>query len=209
MRAFRMIVVRYADDAVLGFPHRAEAEALREQWRERMRKFGLELHPEKTRWIECGRYAEDHRKRRAEGQPETCDCLGFTHICGRTRKGNWFTVRRPTVKPRLRNQLQAVRQELRKRWHERMAETGEWLRSVGRATSTITPCRGISRRSRRSGGRWRVRGWRRSGVAVNATAYRGSDSARSWTGIYPCRGFCIRNLGYVLTPDTQGRSRMR
>ena len=125
-----MIVVRYADDAVLGFEHRRNAEAFLEQLRERMRKFGLELHPEKTRLIEFGRFAEDRRKRRGEGKPETFDFLGFTHICGKTRKGQWFTVRRQTVKKRLRSKLQAVRQELRKRWHERIAETGDWLRSV-------------------------------------------------------------------------------
>jgi len=125
-----MIVVRYADDAVLGFEHRKEAEAFLEQLRERMRKFGLELHPEKTRLMEFGRFAEDNRKRRGEGQPETFDFLGFTHICGKTRKGGWFTVKRRTVKKRLRSKLQAVRQELRKRWHERVADTGKWLRSV-------------------------------------------------------------------------------
>jgi len=125
-----MMVVRYADDAVLGFEHRAEAEAFLEQLRERMRKFGLELHPEKTRLIEFGRFAEDNRKRRGEGKPETFDFLGFTHICGKTRKGGWFTVKRRTIKKRLRSKLQAVRQELRKRRHERIAETGKWLRSV-------------------------------------------------------------------------------
>lgn len=125
-----MIVVRYADDAVLGFEHRKDAEAFLEQLRERMRKFGLELHSEKTRLIEFGRFAEDNRKRRGEGKPETFDFLGFTHICGKTRKGNWFKVMRQTVKKRLRSKLQAVRQELRKRWHERIAETGDWLRSV-------------------------------------------------------------------------------
>lgn len=125
-----MIVVRYADDAVLGFEHRRDAEAFLEQLRERMRKFGLELHPEKTRLIEFGRFAEDRRKRRGEGKPETFDFLGFTHICGKTRQGKWFTVKRQTVKKRLRSKLQAVRQELRMRWHERITETGDWLRSV-------------------------------------------------------------------------------
>lgn len=119
-----MIVVRYADDAVLGFEHRKDAEVFLEQLRERMRKFGLELHPEKTRLIEFGRFAEDNRKRRGEGKPETFDFLGFTHICGKTRKGGWFKIRRQTIKKRLRSKLQAVRQELRKRWHERIAETG-------------------------------------------------------------------------------------
>ena len=125
-----MIVVRYADDAVLGFEHRIEAEAFLEQLRERMRKFGLELHPKKTRLIEFGRFAEEDRKRRGEGKPETFDFLGLTHICGKTRSGHWFTIRRQTVKKRMRSKLQAIRQELRKRWHERIAETGKWLRSV-------------------------------------------------------------------------------
>ena len=125
-----VIVVRYADDAVLGFEHRTEAEAFLEQMRERMRKFGLELHPEKTRLIEFGRYAEDNRKRRGEGKPETFDFLGFTHSCGKTKKGNWFTVRRQTAKKRLRSKLQAVKQELGKRWHKRVVDNGEWLRSV-------------------------------------------------------------------------------
>jgi RNA-directed DNA polymerase len=125
-----VIVVRYADDAVLGFEHRKEAEAFLEELRERMRKFGLELHPEKTRLIEFGRYAEGDRERRGEGKPETFDFLGFTHICGKTRKGNWFTIRRQTAKKRLRSKLQAVKQELGKRWHKRVVENGEWLRSV-------------------------------------------------------------------------------
>ncbi len=125
-----MMVVRYADDAVLGFERREDAEAFLEQLGERMRKFGLELHAEKTRLIEFGRFAEEHRKRRGEGKPETFDFLGFTHICGKTRKGGWFTVQRRTVKKRLRSKLQAVRQELRRRWHARIAETGDWLRSV-------------------------------------------------------------------------------
>lgn len=115
---------------VLGFEQRTEAEAFLQQLRERMRKFGLELHPEKTRLIEFGRFAEESRKRRGEGNPETFDFLGFTHICGKARKGGWFTVRRRTAKKRLRSKLQAVRQELRKRWHARIAETGTWLRSV-------------------------------------------------------------------------------
>lgn len=125
-----MIVVRYADDAVLGFEHRADAEAFLEQLRERMRKFELELHPEKTRLIEFGRFAESNRKRRSAGRPETFDFLGFTHMCGKTKKGNWFTVGRRTIKKRLRSKLREVRQELRRRWHERIADTGKWLRSV-------------------------------------------------------------------------------
>ena len=125
-----MIVVRYADDAVLGFEQRAEAERFLEQLRERLQTFGLELHPEKTRLIEFGRYAESNRKRRGEGKPETFDFLGFTHICGKPKRGNWFMVKRQTIKARLRSKLKAIRGELRKRWHERISDTGHWLRSV-------------------------------------------------------------------------------
>jgi group II intron reverse transcriptase/maturase len=125
-----MIVVRYADDAVLGFERREDAEAFRQQLEERMRKFGLELHPEKTRLIEFGRFAEENRKRRGEGKPETFDFLGFTHICGKNRNSKRFAVKRKTVGKRLRSKLQSVRQELRRRMHERISETGDWLRSA-------------------------------------------------------------------------------
>jgi hypothetical protein len=119
-----------ATHPVLGFQHRSEAEAFLEQLRERMQRFGLELHPEKTRLIEFGRFAEEDRRRRGEGKPETFDFLGFTHSCGKTKKGNWFTIRRQTAKKRLRSKLQAVKQELGKRWHKRVVENGKWLRSV-------------------------------------------------------------------------------
>ena len=125
-----VIVVRYADDFVVGFEQRAEAERFLEQLRERLRKFGLELHPEKSRLIEFGRFAEGNRKRRGEGKPETFDFLGFTHRCGQTRKGGWFTVHRVTVVRRMRATLARVKEQLRGRWHEPIAETGAWLRSV-------------------------------------------------------------------------------
>ena len=131
------------------------------------------------------------------------------HICGKTRKVGWFKIRRQTVKKRLRSKLQAVRQELRKRWHERIAETGDWLHSVVRGYFNYHAIPGISERSRRFDGKWRARGWGRSGDAVNGIAFRGSDSARSWIATYGCREFCIRNLECALMPDTPGRSRIR
>jgi len=82
-----VIVVRYADDTVLGFQHQGEADRFREDLRKRLAKFGLELHPDKTRRIEFGRYAEQRREKRGEGKPETFDFLGFTHISGKNRKG--------------------------------------------------------------------------------------------------------------------------
>src|SRR2546427_2748724 len=85
-----MIAVRYADDIVLGFEHRTDAEQFLQHWRDRMRQFGVELHPDKTRLIEFGRHAADTRKQRGENKPETFDFLGFTHMCGTTRKTGRF-----------------------------------------------------------------------------------------------------------------------
>ncbi len=120
---------RYADDNVLGFQHQTEADRFLEDFRERLGKFGLELHPDKTRRIEFGRYAEQRRKRRGEGKPETFDFLGFTHISGTTRKG-YFTVKRQTSGKRMRAKLQQIKQQLRSRMHHPVAQTGKWLKSV-------------------------------------------------------------------------------
>lgn len=125
-----MIVVRYADDMVLGFERWTEAEAFLEQMRERLRKFGLELHPEKTRLIEFGRFAAENRERRGEGKPETFNFLGLTHICGKSRKGGWFKVQRQTIKKRMCSKLQDIGQKLRKRMHEKVTDIGKWLKSV-------------------------------------------------------------------------------
>lgn len=127
-----MIVVRYADDVVLGFELKEEAERFLRELRERLAKFGLEVHPEKTRLIEFGRYAAQNREGRGQGKPETFDFLGFTHMCGMTRKTGYFVVRRKTVKKRMRAKLQALKEELRKRMHAPIAETGEWLKTVVR-----------------------------------------------------------------------------
>jgi RNA-directed DNA polymerase len=115
---------------VLGFEHRATAERFLQDWRDRLRRFGLELHPDKTRLIEFGRSAADSRKQRGESKPETFDFLGFTHMCGRTRKTGRFIVKRQTIRKRFSAKLKAVREELRRRWHVPVAEVGAWLRSV-------------------------------------------------------------------------------
>ncbi len=114
---------------VLGFQAQAEADRFLEDLRERLGKFGLELHPDKTRRIEFGRYAELHRERRGEGKPETFDFLGFTHISGKSRRG-YFTVKRQTIGKRLRKKRQELQQQLRQRRHDPIARTGKWLRSV-------------------------------------------------------------------------------
>jgi group II intron reverse transcriptase/maturase len=127
-----VIIVRYADDAVLGFERREEAERFLEQLRERLAKFGLELHPDKTRLIEFGRYATERRKKREMGKPETFNFLGFTHICGVDYKAGHFTVHRKTIGKRMAAKLKEIKGQLRKRMHMRTKGTVEWLRQVVR-----------------------------------------------------------------------------
>src|SRR5439155_10724864 len=106
-----VIIVRYADDIVMGFEQRADAERFLQEWKERLRKFGLELHPDKTRLIEFGRFAAEDRKRRGEGKPETFNFLGFTHICVKNQKTGGFSVDRKTIRKRLSAKLKAVRED--------------------------------------------------------------------------------------------------
>ena len=127
-----VIIVRYADDAVLGFENREDADRFLKELRERVRKFGLELHPEKTRLIEFGRYAAERRKKRGEGKPETFNFLGFTHRCGRSREKGKFTVYRKTIGKRMAAKLKELQQKLRQRRHEPVVETKKWLISVVR-----------------------------------------------------------------------------
>lgn len=124
-----VIFVRYADDFVMGFQHRSDAERFLSELRERLAKFGLELHPDKTRLIEFGRFAAERRGKRGQGQPETFDFLGFTHYCGRTRK-DWFTIKRQSAMGRMRMKLGAIYARLQHRMHSPVADTGKWLRSV-------------------------------------------------------------------------------
>ena len=126
-----VIVVRFADDLVAGFEHEADAQRFLSDLRERFAKFGLELHPEKTRLIEFGRYAARNRAARGLGKPETFDFLGFTHICGKTRNGR-FWLRRITISKRMRAKLRAVNIELKRRRHQPIPMQGQWLASVVR-----------------------------------------------------------------------------
>jgi group II intron reverse transcriptase/maturase len=124
-----VVAVRYADDLVVGFQHRAEAEQFLGEFRKRLAKFGLELHPEKTRLLEFGRFAQSNRARRGEGKPESFTFLGFTHTCGTNSVGK-FTIRRQTARQRLEAKLQQVKQTLRERMHEPVPEVGAWLTRV-------------------------------------------------------------------------------
>jgi len=127
-----VIIVRYADDAVLGFEHRTEAERFLEELRERLGKFGLELHPEKTRLMEFGRCAAERRKQRGEGKPETFNFLGFTPICGTHHRTGDFTVRRKTRGKRRAAKLKEIGAQRHRRRHVGLPQTVEWLRQVVR-----------------------------------------------------------------------------
>ena len=125
-----VIVVRYADDLVVGFENRREAERFLEQFRERLAKFGLELHSEKTRLIRFGRFAAQNRAERGQGKPETFTFLGFTHYCGKRRSDGSFIVWRKTASKRITAKLRDIKSELRRRMHEPIPLVGEWLKKV-------------------------------------------------------------------------------
>jgi RNA-directed DNA polymerase len=124
-----VIVVRYADDFVMGFQDRLEAERCLQELKERLGKFGLELHPEKTRLIEFGRFAAERRSKAGLGKPETFSFLGFTHYCGKTQKGA-FTIKRQSMAKRMRVKLLEIKAKLKRHMHSTVAEMGAWLRSV-------------------------------------------------------------------------------
>jgi group II intron reverse transcriptase/maturase len=125
-----MIVIRYADDSVYGFEHEHEAKQFLQDVRERLTTFGLTLHPDKTRLIRFGRHAMGEYRRFGLPKPGTFDFLGFTHYCTVTRQGNDFVIGRKTIKKRLRSTLQKIKVELRRRWHDPISKTGEWIRKV-------------------------------------------------------------------------------
>lgn len=124
-----VILVRYADDFVVGFEHRHEAERFRADLQARLARFSLQLHPEKTRLIEFGRFAAERRRKRGKGKPETFDFLGFTHYCATTRRGK-FVVKRRTQRSRMQRKLRSIKVDLKRRWHDPIQETGRWLSSV-------------------------------------------------------------------------------
>ena len=124
-----MIIVRFADDIVVGFEHEAEAQRFWNEMRERLQEFALSLHPDKTRLIEFGRQAAIRRAQRGLGKPETFNFLGFTLICGKSRQGR-FLLKRRTRRDRMRGKLREVKEELRRRMHEPIPEQGRWLKQV-------------------------------------------------------------------------------
>ena len=167
-----VIIVRYADDFVMGFQSQADAERFLRELKQRLEEFKLQLHPDKTRLIEFGRYAVERREKRGEGKPETFDFLGFTHICGKTRDGA-FTVKRKTIAKRMRAKLQDLKRELRWRMHGTLPEVGGWLRSVVRGWFQYHAVPGNFRRLTQFRNQVK-RLWRR-------TLRRRSDKGRKWT----------------------------
>jgi RNA-directed DNA polymerase len=124
-----MIIVRYADDFIVGFQHEANARRFLEAMRERLEKFALSLHPDKTRLIEFGRFAAASRERRGLGKPETFNFLGFTFICGKSRQGK-FLIHRKTRRDRMQAKLRDIKEGLWRRMHQPISVQGKWLRRV-------------------------------------------------------------------------------
>jgi len=124
-----MVIVRYADDVVLGFQHEGDARRFLDAMRDRLGTFGLSLHPDKTRLLEFGRFAAPNRERRGQGKPETFTFLGFIFICGLSRSGK-FLLKRKTRGDRLRRKLKEIKEELRRRMHDSIPEQGKWLQQV-------------------------------------------------------------------------------
>jgi RNA-directed DNA polymerase len=124
-----VIMVRYADDMLVGFQYKSDAERFRLELEQRFQKFNLELNAEKTRLIEFGRFAAERRRSRGEGKPETFDFLGFTHICSKMRTGRFVVLRRP-MKKRIRAKLKEIKRILRMYLHAPIAQVGQWLRAV-------------------------------------------------------------------------------
>ncbi len=202
------VVVRYADDFVMGFEHRRDAENFLSDLRERFAKFGLELHPDKTRLLEFGRFAITNRQRRGERRPETFDFLGLTHRCGRTRKGG-YTIARETARKKMAAKLREVKTELRRRMHTPIPDQGKYLKSVigGHVRYYGVPGNGNRINAFRLiiGQQWQRSLSRRSQKGeVNWT--RMGRYIRRW--LPPAR-ICHPYPGQRLGVTTQGRSRMR
>ncbi len=204
-----VVVVRFADDFVVGFQHRVEAERFLAELRERFARFGLELHPEKTRLIEFGRFARQNRADRGGGgAPETFNFLGFTHSCGKTRKGG-FTVLRQTMRTRWQAKLREVKTELRRRLHEPIPQVGAYLRSVvlGHVRYYGVPMNGPAIGAfRQAIGRLWWRALRRRSQGNHLPWHRMQRLLTDWLPpVRICHPYPLVRFGVI----TQGGSRMR
>lgn len=204
-----VVIVRYADDFVVGFQHRREAERFLTELHERFAQFDLELHPTKTRLIEFGRFAAKDRKRRGQGKPETFDFLGFTHISAKSRTGS-FILRRHTIGKRLRAKLADVKEGLRKRMHLSVAAGGCWLGGV---------VRGYFQYYAVPTNRRAMEGFRRevSRMWLQTLRRRSHKDRTTWEELQPALERWIPKVAYChpfpedrfAERQTRGRSRMR
>lgn len=194
-------IVRYVDDFVMGFQYPSDARQFRIALKERLLKFNLELHEEKTRLIEFGRFARENRKERGEGKPETFDFLGFTHICGKRKDTGGFLLRRKTIAKRLRTKVSEVRETLMRNRHKPLPEQGSWLRSVIRGYCNYYGVPG-NRKALVTFRTEVVRGWmkalrRRSQRGQNLTWARLQRWAKIWIPTvqavhpFPTQRFCV------------------
>ena len=178
----QMITVRYADDVVVGFELEADARAFWDAMRERFKQFSLELHEDKTRLLEFGRFAATRRARRGQGKPETFKFLGFLFICGKTRRGA-YQLQRKTRSDRMRTRLQDIKAKLRQRMHDSIPEQGKWLRAVVSGYfayhAVPTNFRALAAFRRNVTDLWR-RTLRRRSQKDKLTLKRMDDIANSW-----------------------------
>jgi RNA-directed DNA polymerase len=204
-----VVIVRFADDLVVGFEHRDDAERFWEDLRDRLAEFSLELNAEKTRLIEFGRFAAERRKARGLGKPETFRFLGFTHACGKTRKSGRFKLKRITDSKRMRAKLRALKGEIERRRHLPIPEQGRWLANVLRGHYSYYAVPGnieAPRAFRRQVTRYWLRALRRRSQRTTVNWKRMSRLADRWlphvrvTHPWPERRFDAR---------TQGRSPVR
>ncbi len=197
------IIVRYADDIVVGFQYKRDAEQYLRDVRERLDRFGLSLHPDKTRLVEFGRFAMANRRDRGAGRPETFDFPGFTHFCTKTRRGNFRLGRKPVART-----LARIEEVLRKRWHHDIWEVGAWLGRVCQGWLNYYAAPGRAGGSARSAAGCNVCGCTACAAGPSATASVGSD----WSVWPRYSGHARRSATHGRTSglpsNTRGRSRM-
>jgi group II intron reverse transcriptase/maturase len=203
-----MIILRYADDTVVGFEHEADARRFLDMMRARLEEFALSLHPEKTRLIEFGRQAAADREQRGLGKPETFNFLGFTFICSKSRKGR-FQIIRKTRRDRMMAKLLELKEEMRRRMHWPISEQGEWLRQV---VGGFFNYHAVPTNSRTlSAFRYHVTVlWeRRFGGGARETTPRGTGSANWLRSGSPSPVSYTLGRAFASPSNTRGRSRMR
>ena len=203
------VIVRYADDFVVGFQHKQDAERFLKHLKERLGCFELDLHPDKTRLIEFGRFARKNRQHRGLGKPETFDFLGFTHYCEKDRKGRFQLGRKPVAK-RMTRTLKRIKEELRRRMHHGVEETGKWLGQVLNGWlnyfAVPTSHRSLRRFAHRLTRLWLKRLRRRSQKDRYSRARMERVTAKYWPKLETRHPWPSRRLA---VNSTQGRSRVR